>query len=156
MRELTGQVQNLNLRAVGVEHTAILTELQTEALTTPLRCAPVVLRELGPTVDAWSDSIHPYSDSGLPAPGDGPGVLRLSHDGNAHTGRDPTDCQQCGRGLSAELRHLGVDTGGEWTMMMMMMMMTTTTTTTMMIMMMMMMTWTSPLSELCPCSCHFI
>ena len=68
----------------------------------------------GPGVDRWSQYVHPYSDSGLPAPGDGPSVVRLIHRGNAHEGRRPTDCEQCGREVAAELRRLNVGTGGEF------------------------------------------
>ena len=113
MRELTGRVTHLYLWCAGVSHRDIPPELQTEVLTTPLRCAPAVLRVVGPVVDEWSSMVHRYTDSGLPAPGDGPSVVRLSHHGNAHTARDPTDCEQCGRDVAAELRRLGVGSGGE-------------------------------------------
>ncbi|XP_070203614.1 uncharacterized protein [Littorina saxatilis] len=52
--------------------------------------------------------VHDYSDSGVPAPGDGLSVIRLSHHGNAHTGRWPVDCAQCGQDIAAVLRRLGV------------------------------------------------
>ena len=113
MSELTGWVQNLHLWAACVYHIDRPTELQEEVLTTPLRSAPVVQREVEHTVTMRFGAIHPYSDSGLPAPGDGPSVVRLSHHGNAHTGRDPTDCEQCGEGVAAELLRLGVGTEGE-------------------------------------------
>ena len=112
--ELTCQVPHLYLWMAGVGYTVIPPELQTEVLTTPLRCAPIVLGELGPEVDLWSHAVYGYSDSGLPAPGDGPSVVRLSHRGNAHTGHKPTDCEMCGKNVAAELRHLGVGTWGEW------------------------------------------
>ena len=113
VRQLTGRVTHLYLWCAGVSHIDIPPELQTEVLTTPLRCAPAVLREVGPAVGRWSDRIHPYTDSGLPAPGDGPSVVRLSHHGNAHTAREPTDCEQCGRDVATQLRRLGVGSGGE-------------------------------------------
>ena len=113
MRELTGRVRHLYLWCAGVSHSDIPPELQTEVLTTPLRCAPAVLRQVEPALDVWSGAVHPYSDSGLPAPGDGPSVVRLSHHGNAHTGLHPTDCEQCGRDVAAQLRRLGVGSGGE-------------------------------------------
>ena len=139
--ELTDRVQNLNLRMACVYHTDRPPQLQTEALTTPLRCAPAVLRELGPGVDWWSHYVHPYSDSGLPAPGDGPSVVRLIHRGNAHEGRRPTDCEQCGREVAAELRRLNVGTVGEFIIY---------------IYIIMMMTWRSPLYELCRFFCQFM
>ena len=111
--ELTGRVQNLHLWAAGVYHEHRPPALQEEVLTTPLRSAPVVQREVEQTVTMQSGFVHPYSDSGLPAPGDGPSVVRLTHRGNAHTGRDPTNCEQCGKDVVAELHRLCVGTGGE-------------------------------------------
>ena len=114
MSGLTGRVQNLNIWVAGVFHTNITTELQKEVLTTPLRCAPAVLREVGPVVDRLSGHVHSYTDSGLPVPGDGLRVVRLSHHGDAHTGRWPVECVQCGKDVAVELRRLGVGPGGEW------------------------------------------
>ena len=113
MSGLTGRVQNLNIWVAGVFHTNITTELQKEVLTTPLRCAPAVLREVGPVVDRLSGHVHSYTDSGLPVPGDGPSVVRLDHRGNAHTGQQPTDCAWCGHEVAFELRRLDVGTRGE-------------------------------------------
>ena len=110
---LTGRVSNLYLWCAGCDHRYIPSDLQEEPLTTPLRCAPSVLREVEPGVDEWTGVVNSYSDSGLPAPGDGPSVIRLSHRGNAHTGRWPLDCAQCGHEVAAELRRLGVGSGGE-------------------------------------------
>ena len=115
MSELARRVPYLYLWMAGVDHTVIPPELQAEDFTTPLRSAPVVQREVQPGID-WRSRIgevHSYSDSGLPAPGDGPSVIRLSHRGNAHTGRWPLDCAQCGHEVAAELRRLGVGSGGE-------------------------------------------
>ena len=113
MSELTGRVQNLHLWMACVYHYNRPPALQEELLTTPLRSAPVVQREVEQTSTMRIGSVDPYSVSGLPAPGDGPSVVRLSHHGNAHTGRDPTDCEQCGEDVAAELHRLGVGTGGE-------------------------------------------
>ena len=63
--------------------------------------------------DVWSRRVYPYNDDGLPAPGDGPSVVWLSHHGDAHTAPIITDCEQCGRNVAAELRRLGVGSGGE-------------------------------------------
>ena len=82
-------------------------------LTTPLRSAPSVLRELQPELDEWSHLIHGYSDSGLPALGDGPSVIELDHDGDGHRGLNPVDCDQCGRDVADTLRRIGVGGGGE-------------------------------------------
>ena len=113
MSELTGQVTHLCLWCAGVVHTAIPPELQEEVLTTPLRSAPSVVRKVKPEVDALSDYIPGYSDSGLPAPGDGPSVIELDHDGDGHRGLYPVDCDQCGRDVADTLRRIGVGAGGE-------------------------------------------
>ena len=115
VKELTRRIAHLYLWCAGVSHNNIPPELQTEVLTTPLRPAPSVLRMVAPAVDMWTRNIYSYSDRGLPAPGDGPSVVRLSHHGDAHTGQRPLDCVQCGKNVAAELRRLGVGTGGEWT-----------------------------------------
>ena len=111
MRKLTGRVTHLFLWCAGVYHRDIPPELQEEVLTTPLRSAPSVLRAVQPALDEWSRDIRGYSDSGLPAPGDGPSVIELEHDG--HRGLYPVDCDQCGRDVADTLRRIGVGTGGE-------------------------------------------
>ena len=111
--ELTGRVTHLYLWCAGVYHRDIPRQLQEEVLTTPLRSAPSVLRALQPGLDAWSSVIHGYSDSGLPAPGDGPSVIELHHDGYGHRGQYPVDCDQCGRDVADTLRRIGVGVGGE-------------------------------------------
>ena len=113
MRELTGRVTHLYLWCAGVGHTDIPPALQVEILTTPLRSAPAVLREVQLELDAWSryGQVPDYSDSGLPAPGDGPSVVRLYHHGDGHTNDHPADCVQCGHDVAVLLSRLGV---GEW------------------------------------------
>ena len=113
MSGLTGQVTHLYLWCAGVYHTDIPRELQEEVLTTPLRSAPVIVREVKPDLDVRSDYIRGYSDSGLPAPGDGPSVIELHHDGDGHRGQYPVDCDRCGRDVAATLRRIGVGVGGE-------------------------------------------
>ena len=113
MSELTGRVTHLYLWCAGVVHTDIPPELQEEVLTTPLRSAPSVLRELQPELDDWSGVIRGYSDSGLPALRDGPSVIELYHGGDGHRGRHPVDCDQCGRDVADTLRRIGVGGGGE-------------------------------------------
>ena len=97
----------------GTCYIDIPTGLQTEVLTTPLRSSPAVVEEVRKVLEQFSDSVNGYSDSGLSVLGDGPSVVRLSHHGNAHTGQRPTNCVQCGREVAAELRRLGVGSGGE-------------------------------------------
>ena len=113
MSELTDRVTHLCLWCAGVSHSDIPRQLQEEVLTTPLRSAPSVVREVKPELDEWSDEIHGYSDSGLPAPGDGPSVIDLDHDGYGHRGLNPVDCDQCGRDVADTLRRIGVGGGGE-------------------------------------------
>ena len=115
VRELTDRLGQdaLCLWAAGVGHDDVPPPLRTECLTTPLRSAPVVWREVQRGFHRFSD-IHSYSDSGLPVPGDGLRVVRLSHHGDAHTGRWPVECVQCGKDVAVELRRLGVGPGGEW------------------------------------------
>ncbi|KAK7098181.1 uncharacterized protein [Littorina saxatilis] len=103
---LAQQVPHLYLWCAGVWNTEIPPALQTQVFTVPLRSAPAVLREIQPGMQ--DSPVHDYSDSGVPAPGDGLSVIRLSHHGNAHTGRWPVDCAQCGQDIAVELRRLGV------------------------------------------------
>ncbi|KAK7098189.1 hypothetical protein V1264_002541 [Littorina saxatilis] len=103
---LAQRVPHLYLWCAGVHNTEIPPALQTQVFTVPLRSAPAVLREIQPVIHR--SPVHDYSDSGVPAPGDGLSVIRLSHHGNAHTGRWPVDCAQCGQDIAAELRRLGV------------------------------------------------
>ena len=111
--ELTGRVTHLYLWCAGIYHSDIPPELQEEVLTTPLRSAPSVLRAVQPELDELSRVIHGYSDSGLPAPGDGPSVIQLDHGGDGHRAEYPVDCDQCGWDVAATLRSLGVGVGGE-------------------------------------------
>ena len=111
--ELTDRVTHLFLWCAGVSHIDIPPELQEEVLTTPLRSAPVIVREVQPALDVRSRYIRDYSDSGLPAPGDGPSVIELEHRGDGHRGRHPVDCDQCGRDVADTLRRIGVGGGGE-------------------------------------------
>ena len=113
VRKLTGQVIHLYLWCAGAYHRDIPQELQEEVLTTPLRSAPVIVREVQSALDVRSRYIRDYSDSGLPAPGDGPSVIELHHRGDGHRGRHPVDCDRCGRDVAAKLRSIGVGVGGE-------------------------------------------
>ncbi|XP_070203668.1 uncharacterized protein [Littorina saxatilis] len=105
--QLAQRVPHLYLWCATVYNDDIPPALQTQVFTVPLRSAPAVLREIQQGVQGY-DFVHDYSDSGVPAPGDGLSVIRLSHHGNAHTGRWPLDCAQCGQDIAAVLRRLGV------------------------------------------------
>ncbi|XP_070184409.1 uncharacterized protein [Littorina saxatilis] len=104
---LTRSVPRLHLWAAGIGHTDVPPQLRPEPLTVPLRCAPSVVREIQTAVGRIPGMVH-FSDSGVPAPGDGLRVIRQSHHGNAHTCRWPVECTQCGHNIAAELRRLGV------------------------------------------------
>ncbi|XP_070202814.1 uncharacterized protein [Littorina saxatilis] len=104
---LAQQVPHLYLWCAGVHNSYKPPALQTEVFTVPLRSAPVVLREIRPVIDRY-DNVDDYSDSGVPAPGDGLSVIRLSHHGNDHTDGCTVDCAQCGQDIAAVLRRLGV------------------------------------------------
>ncbi|XP_070201236.1 uncharacterized protein [Littorina saxatilis] len=103
---LAQQVPHLYLWCAGILNRDIPPALQTQVFTVPLRSAPAILREIQPVIHRVN--VHDYSDSGVPAPGDGLNVIRLSHHGNDHTGRWPLDCAQCGQDIAAVLRRLGV------------------------------------------------
>ncbi|KAK7106752.1 hypothetical protein V1264_017973 [Littorina saxatilis] len=105
--QLAQRVPHLYLWCATVYNDDIPPALQTQVFTVPLRSAPAVLREIQQGVQGY-DVVHDYSDSGVPAPGDGLSVIQLSHHGNAHTGRWPLDCAQCGQDIAAVLRRLGV------------------------------------------------
>ena len=113
MRGLTDRVTHLYLWCAGVDHRDIPRQLQEEVLTTPLRSAPSVVRKVQSELDDLSNAIHGYSDSGLPAPGDGPSVIELHHGGDGHRWRHPVNCDQCGRDVADTLRRIGVGVGGE-------------------------------------------
>ncbi|XP_070203707.1 uncharacterized protein [Littorina saxatilis] len=104
--QLAQRVPHLYLWCASVYNDDIPPALQTQVFTVPLRSAPAVLREIQPVIHRYP--VYDYSDSGVPAPGDGLSVIRLSHHGNAHTGRWPVDCAQCGQDIAAVLRRLGV------------------------------------------------
>ena len=90
----TDQQTNLYLWCAGVNHADRPPELQEEVVTTPLRSAPVVIMEVQKRLREWSDEVYDYSDSGLPAPGDGPSVIKLLHGGDGHRSEHPVDCVQ--------------------------------------------------------------
>ena len=106
-------MKNLYLWCAGVVHTDRLKKLQKEVLTTPLRSAPSVIREVRERLDEWSGEVHDYSDSGLPSPGDWHNPKELQHRGHRHRSKHPVDCDQCGRDVAAQLRELRVGAEGE-------------------------------------------
>ena len=117
MRQLSDRVPNLHLWIAGVWYEVPPElHLQPEPLTTPLRSAPVILREVQPGLDKATNGIHSYSVSGIPAPADGLKVVRLVHSGSDHAASEwPVDCVQCGKDIAAQLRRLVLRPHGEWT-----------------------------------------
>ena len=113
VKELNSRVPHLHLWAACLGHTGIPQELQTVTLTTPLRCSPVVVREIQSILHRFRD-VTGYSDSGVPSPGDGLPVARLRHYGDSHDpGQSPVECLACGQKIAAELHRLGVGIGGK-------------------------------------------
>ncbi|KAK7093785.1 uncharacterized protein [Littorina saxatilis] len=112
LRRLSSTIPQLHFWAARVFHTEIPPELQAESLTFPLRSAPEILREVQPGIDMTLGSVRSYSNSGVPTPGDGPGVVRLRHAGGGHRGQWPVDCFLCGMKVAAELQRLGVGAAG--------------------------------------------
>jgi hypothetical protein len=101
----------LHLWCAQYEHTGIPPCLESHKLTTPLRSAPAIIREVTSAIDDFN--IPEYSDSGLPSPGDGHDVIRLRHAGAGHSGRWPLQCSECGRGVARVLTtQLGMGTPG--------------------------------------------
>jgi len=109
----TRQQQPIRLWCAGVNHTDIPACLQQEVLTTPLRFSPAVLREVSTGLSTFSTAVYAYSNSGLPAHGDGQKVIRLHHAGESHEGRWPVDCPTCGEKVATQLKTLGVGAAGE-------------------------------------------
>ncbi|KAK7094190.1 uncharacterized protein [Littorina saxatilis] len=110
--ELTHRVPHVFIWSTGIMCTDVPAELQSENFTVPLRCAPAILREVQPGFSMFMGVVDNYSiRDGVPAPGDGLRVIKLIHEGIAHTGRWPVDCTQCGEDIATELRRLGVGTG---------------------------------------------
>ena len=109
---LLSNLPRLCLWIARVRHDKIPDVLSTETLTTPLRSAPVVLREVKPGVERHN--VHNYSDGpGLPSPSDGPRVMRLLHGGAEHSGTWPHQCRRCGRDVARVLRQLNVGAEGQ-------------------------------------------
>lgn len=88
-----------------------LDELQ---LTAPLRCPPVVVREILLSRFFADGSIEAFSDSGTAAPTDGPCIKHLQHRHQpGHARGRPEDCCTCGQLVAAVLQDLHVGGMGE-------------------------------------------
>ena len=105
--ELTARVPGLYFWASCIDRSPFSPELESEVFTLPLRCAPVIVREVQSAFRQLSH-LQNYVDSSVPAPGDGMKVRRLRHHGNGHCAGSPVECFQCGQEVAKELRNLGV------------------------------------------------
>ena len=84
-----------------------------DTLRTPLRCPPVVQREVALSCLIDGRATPRYSQAAWPSPTEGPAVRWLKHDGQpGHGGGHPQDCQQCGLEVGRLLHHLGVGQSG--------------------------------------------
>lgn len=95
---LTSLGSGLHVWAADMGNIDIPTQLDQAVFTVPLRYCSVVLREVEEGISHYS-TVASYTDCGLPAPSDGPNVIRLVHYRNGHEGHDgrwPVQCWQCG------------------------------------------------------------
>ncbi|KAK7088785.1 uncharacterized protein [Littorina saxatilis] len=107
LKELADRFPGLHLWAARIGHRDVPSDLVRVELTLPLRSAPVIQRLVQLAREELTH-FSQYSNNGVPSPGDGLSVIRLSHHGDAHTGRWPVDCELCGHNVAAELRRLRV------------------------------------------------
>lgn len=114
VNDLMSRVPNLHLWTAGLWNNNAPSGLQLEPLTVPLRCAPIIQREVEKGfIRVTASSLYNYSASAAPTPCDGPSIIRLSHQGLGHTSELPVDCEQCGVEIASVLtRHLHVGAQG--------------------------------------------
>ena len=105
-------MKDLHLWATSVVSSGIPPELQEEPLTTPVRSAPAILREVLPGLQRYNN-VSGYNGLGIPFPGDGLAVKRLHHSSSSHTGQWPVDCVECGKQVADQLNQFGVGTDGK-------------------------------------------
>ncbi|KAK7105156.1 uncharacterized protein [Littorina saxatilis] len=107
-------------RAVGRERvvvwasssrsTTVPTPFSDVTLTQPLRCPPVVVKEIEKSVTHEMFQKHCYTPldtaflSGTPFPSDGPPVKRIKHVGDGHSG-EVWSCRACGLEVARFLTH---------------------------------------------------
>lgn len=84
---------------------------QVESLTVPLRCTPVVQREVELAMEKMEKMERVsglplrYTTNTIPAACDGPGIIRILHKEHDHQGQNPADCYQCGQNIAHVLHH---------------------------------------------------
>lgn len=107
MSEVCNRIGNVRLWIASSKGTNLPPELHKETLTVPLRSAPSVVAEVDKGVRAL-ENIPDYTCAGIPAPLDGPKVIRLHHQGPDHLEANIVECEQCGRNIATELQQLKV------------------------------------------------
>ncbi|XP_070206633.1 uncharacterized protein [Littorina saxatilis] len=110
IEKLTTKCPDLRLWACRVDRSELSPLLHTESLTLPLRCAPVIVREVQPAFTQLTH-LENYSDTMLPSPADGLRVITLRHQGEGHIVMWPVECCECGSIIADELTRLGVGRG---------------------------------------------
>lgn len=108
--EVCNRLGNVRLWIASSKGTNLPPELHKETLTVPLRSAPSVVVEVDKGVRAL-ENIPDYTCAGIPAPLDGPQVIRLHHQGPGHLEANIVECEQCGRNIATELQQLKVGAG---------------------------------------------
>ncbi|XP_025098256.1 uncharacterized protein LOC112566336 [Pomacea canaliculata] len=108
--EVCNHIGNVRLWIASSKGTNLPPELHKETLTVPLRSAPSVVAEVDKGVRALAN-IPDYTSAGIPAPLDGPQVIRLHHQGPDHLEANIVECEQCGRNIATELKQLKVGAG---------------------------------------------
>ncbi|XP_025091212.1 uncharacterized protein LOC112562280 isoform X2 [Pomacea canaliculata] len=107
---LLGKVPGLHMWAAAMRHGHKPDCLRKESLTIPLRCPPVVVREVEMAEEIRTGDVLPYvTGLALTAPTDGPRVRVLVHRG--HKAIFPEYCVECGRATADVLMndlHVGV------------------------------------------------
>lgn len=106
--ELNSGVPELFMWAASVHIPDLPDGFEKETLTVPMRCPPVVTREIQKAreLSIWTGG---YSEASTPAPTDGPEVKWLRHEGEpGHSGDRPSDCEQCGVSIADLLNELDV------------------------------------------------
>ena len=108
---LHDRVPSLSLWAAGPKcPLAIPPWMHHHCLSVPLRCPPVVHREVEKGMGSVVSSDCPrYTCAPCPPAVDGPGVCWLTHTGQpGHTEGRAVDCELCGQVIAKQLRELRV------------------------------------------------
>lgn len=113
--DLLARVPDLRLWGASCQHRHTPRSWQTVTFTRPLRCPPVVVREVAqaPQMTRF-DTVACYSVRGVPDHTDGPPIKWVFHRGTEHPGWQPINCVRCGEEVARFLRSLCVGARGEW------------------------------------------